>query len=286
MKHLVGLYLIEQGDQNMSMKVQVNGAEILRARKEKNISRQTLCNLANAKGFSISRPSIERMEGATSKDFFVQDKVKIVAEILDIDLASITLIKRESVDSIEAEIVTSGRALREILKQTEKLVLDVRVEPSETDLQELIIKTVTDWDNQAKNFDEERSQIDLIKYDFKSKNLIEYFASCDIRIYHVRTHQIAFFDIDCLWAEDDNGNPTENLGSGRADFSSCSYDSYTKAQNQNDHAPDFDGVGAQIVDYLILDNSQDILNIFHQTNPFGFPEGTLERVKEEFQNAE
>jgi transcriptional regulator with XRE-family HTH domain len=266
------------------MKVQVNGSEIRRARDEKNISRQRLCDLANERGFSISRPSIERMEGATSTDFFVQDKVKIVAEILDVDLAMITLIKRESVDSIEAELLTSGRALREILKQTEKLVLDVRVEPGERDLQELIIKTVINWDNQAKRFDEEKSQIDLIKNDFESKNLIKYFASCDIHIYHARTHQIAFFDFDYLWAEDENGHPTTNLGTGRPEFSTKSYATFTNDQTYPAH--DFDGVGAQIVDYLILCNSQGVPMIFHQTNPFDFPEGTLERLNDEFQNAE
>lgn len=270
----------------MSMKVQVNGAEILRVRNEKNISRQRLCDLASDKGLSISRPSIERMELATSENFFFQDKVKIVAEILDVDLASITLIKRESVETIEAELLTSGSALREILKQTEKLYLHVKVEPSERDLQEIIIKTVTDWENQAKHFDEEESQVKLIKNNFESKNLIEYFASCNIRIYHVRTHQIAFFDVDCFWAEDDNGNPAKNLGSGRPNFSSCSYASYVNAQDRDDYASDFDGVGAQIVDYLILDNSEVAPKIFHQTNPFGFPEGTLERVKEQLQNAE
>ena len=269
----------------MPMKIKVDGPAIRKARNQKNISRQELCNLAKDMGLSIGRASIERMEGAASTDLFVQDKVKIVAEILGVNLVDIIVINHDSVEKIEAKLVTSGRELREILDRTEKFVLDVRIEPDEKDLQEFIIETVTDWDNEARRFDEPKSQIDQIKDDFQKKNLIEHFASKDIHIYHASSHQIAYFNIDCEWAEDDDGNPTEDFGSGRAEFASCSHDSVENEQNSDDYFPDFDGVGAQIVDYLILCPTQDAPIIFHETNPFGFPEGTLHHYQDKFKNS-
>ena len=269
----------------MPMKIKVDGPAIRKARNEKNISRQELCNLAKDMGLNIGRASIERMEGAASTDRFVQDKVKIVAEALGINLVDIIVVNHDSVEKIEGKLVTSGRELRELLDRTEKFVLDVRIEPDEKDLQELIIKTVTAWDNQARRFDEPKSQIDQIKNDFQNKNLIEHFASKDIHIYHASSHQIAYFNIDSNWVEDDDGNPIEDFGSGRAEFASCSYDSVKKAQNSDAYIPDFDGVGAQIVDYLIMCPTQEAPIIFHETNPFGFPEGTLRHYQDEFKNS-
>jgi hypothetical protein len=266
----------------MPMKIKVDGPAIRKARNQKNISRQELCNLAKDMGLNIGRASIERMEGAASTDLFIQDKVKIVAEALGINLIDIIVVNHDSVERIETKLVTSGRELREILDRTEKLVLDVRIEPNDKDLQELIIKTVTAWDNEAKRFDEPKSQIDQIKNDFENKNLIEHFASSDIHIYHASSHQIAYFDIDCNWEEDDDGNIIGDYGSGRAEFASCSYDSVENAQNG---FPGFDGVGAQIVDYLIMCPTQEAPIIFHETNPFGFREGTLRHYQDEFKNS-
>ena len=71
-------------------------------------------------GLNIGRASIERMEGAASTDRFVQDKVKIVAEALGINLVDIIVVNHDSVEKIEGKLVTSGRELRELLDSTEK----------------------------------------------------------------------------------------------------------------------------------------------------------------------
>ena len=269
----------------MTTKVRIDGLAILKARSDKKMSRQDLCNTADLKGLSISRPSIERMEAAKATDLFVLEKVKIVAEVLDINLGEIVQIERDSVDKVETVVVTTGRQLQEVFNQTEKLIIDVQAEPSESDLQDLIIKSLTDWDNEAKGYSETRGQIDQIKNAFEKKNVLDHFGSNNIFVYHGRTHQIGYFEIIGDWTEDDDGNPIEFVNQA-VQFPSISYESFESRSTSDGHDFDFDGVAAQVVDYIILSSSEKAPTIFHQTNPLGFPQGTLDRCTNEFNDFE
>ena len=269
----------------MTTKVRIDGPAILKARSDKKMSRQELCNTANQKGLSISRPSIERMEAAEGTDLFVLEKVKIVAEVLDINLGKIIQIERDSVDKIETSAVTTGRRLQEIFNQTEKLIIDVQAEPSESDLQSLIIKSLTDWDNEAKGYSETLGQIDQIKDAFEKKNVLDHLGSSNIFIYHGRTHQIGYFDVVGDWTEDADGNPMEFVNQ-EVQFSSISYESFESRSKSNGYDFDFDGIAAQVVDYIILSSSEKAPTIFHQTNPHGFPQGTLDRCTNQFNKFE
>ena len=269
----------------MTTKVRIDGPAILKARSDKKMSRQELCNTATLKGLSISRPSIERMEAAKGTDLFVLEKVKIVAEVLDINLGEIIQIERDSVDKIETSAVTTGRRLQEIFNQTEKLIIDVQAEPSESDLQSLIIKSLTDWDNEAKGYSETQGQIDQIKDAFEKKNVLDHLGSNNIFVYHGRTHQIGYFEIIGDWTEDDDGNPIEFVNQ-KVQFSSTSYESFESRPTSNGHDFYFDGVAAQVVDYIVLSSSEKAPTIFHQTNPLGFPQGTLDRCTNEFNKFE
>ena len=216
----------------MTTKVRIDGPAILKARSDKKMSRQELCNTATLKGLSISRPSIERMEAAKGTDLFVLEKVKIVAEVLDINLGEIIQIERDSVDKIETSAVTTGRRLQEIFNQTEKLIIDVQAEPSESDLQSLMIKSLTDWDNEAKGYSETQGQIDQIKDAFEKKNVLDHLGSNNIFVYHGRTHQIGYFEIVGDWTEDADGNPIEFVNQ-EVHFSSSSYESFESRSTSN-----------------------------------------------------
>ena len=271
----------------MTTKVRIDGPAILKARSDKKMSRQELCNTATLKGLSISRPSIERMEAAKGTDLFVFEKVKIVAEILDINLGEIVQIERDSVDKVETVVVTTGRQLQEVFNQTEKLIIDVQAEPSESDLQDLIIKSLTDWDNEAKKYPETQTltQIDKVKNAFEKKNVLDRLSSNNTFVYHGRTHQISYFEVLGDWTEDVDGNPIEFVNE-RVSFSPISYESFQRRSTSDGYDFDFDGIAAQVVDYIVLSGSEKAPTIFHQTNPLGFPQGTLDRCTNEFNKFE
>ena len=269
----------------MSTKVRIDGPAILKARSNKKMSRQELCNTALLKGLSISRPSIERMEAAKVTDLFVFEKVKIVAEVLDINLGEIVQIERDSVDKVETVVVTTGRQLQEVLNQTENLIIDVQTEPSECDLQNLIIKSLTDWDNEAKRYSETQTQIDKIKDAFEKKNVLDRLSSNNTFVYHGRTHRIGYFEVLGDWTEDADGNPIEFVNE-RVRFSPISYESFRRRSTADGYDFDFDGVAAQVVDYIVLSSSEKAPTIFHETNPLGFPQGTLDRGTNEFNKYE
>ena len=83
-----------------------------------------------------------------------------------------------------------------------------------------------------------------------------------------------------IYGEDEEA--IEFIPEGAA-FSSISYQEKLARDNLSTYGHDFDGIGAQRIDYLIFSDAQVAPWVNHQTNPFGFPEGTLQSISEDYE---
>ena len=137
----------------MSTKVRIDGRVIEEARKAQKLSRQKLCNLGADRKTPIGRASIERME-ARPNQLFAYDKVKIVADLLDIEVGNVIQVEAKtsnSSDKLATTTITSGNQLSTILSRTEKLIIMSHVEPEDVKLQQFIIEIAREWDRESKS---------------------------------------------------------------------------------------------------------------------------------------
>jgi len=269
----------------MSTKVRIDGRVIEEARKAQKLSRQKLCNLGHDRKTPIGRASIERMEAAKPNQLFAYDKVKIVADLLDIEVGNVIQVEAKtsnSSDKLATTAITSGNQLSTILSRTEKLIITSHVEPEDVKLQESIIEIATEWDSEAKATVTNIESIEQMQASFKKKNQLKQLADNCIYVYHANSYRVAFFDIDGREIYGDNEEEVEFIPQG-ATFSSVSYAVKQASDNLSTYGYDFDGIGAQRIDYLIFSDAEVAPWVNHQTNPFGFPEGTLQSISEDYE---
>jgi len=269
----------------MSTKVRIDGRVIEEARKAQKLSRQKLCNLGNDRKTPIGRASIERMEAAKPNQLFAYDKVKIVADLLDIEVGSVVQVEAKtsnSSDKLATTAITSGNQLSTILSRTEKLVITSHVEPEDVKLQQFIIEIATEWDLESKPTVTNIESIEQMQASFKKKNQLKQLADNGINVYHANSYRVAFFDIDGTEIYGDSEEEVEFIPQG-ATFSSISYAEKQARDKLSTYGYDYDGIGAQRIDYLIFSDAQVAPWVNHQTNPFGFPEGTLKSISEDYE---
>ena len=269
----------------MSTKVRIDGRVIEEARKAQKLSRQKLCNLGHDRKTPIGRASIERMEAAKSDQLFAYDKVKIVADLLDIEVGHIIQVEAKtsnSSDKLATTAINSGNQLSTILSRTEKLIITSHVEPEDVTLQQFIIEIAKEWDLESKSTVTKIESIEQLQASFKKKNQLKNLSDNCIYVYHANSYRVAFFDIVGreIYGEDEEA--IEFIPEGAA-FSSISYQEKQARDNLSTYGHDFDGIGAQRIDYLIFSDSQVAPWVNHQTNPFGFPEGTLQSISEDYE---
>ena len=269
----------------MSTKVRIDGRVIEEARKAQKLSRQKLCNLGHDRKTPIGRASIERMEAAKPNQLFAYDKVKIVADLLDIEVGNVIQVEAKtsnSSDKLATTAITSGNQLSTILSRTEKLIITSHVEPEDVKLQESIIEIATEWDSEAKATVTNIESIEQMQASFKKKNQLKQLADNCIYVYHANSYRVAFFDIVGREIYGANEEDVEFIPQG-ATFSSVSYAVKQASDNLSTYGYDFDGIGAQRIDYLIFSDAEVAPWVNHQTNPFGFPEGTLQSISEDYE---
>lgn len=268
----------------MSTKVKINGRAIREAREAQKLSRQRLCDLGAEKKKMIGRASIERMEAAQPDQYFAYDTVKIVADLLDINIGKIVQVENQAAESfikLKAERLSSGNELTNILAHTDKLVVQSYAEPDDLQLQNFILEAAAQWDQQSKATQTLDEPLYDLKNTFQKKNQLSFLSQNGIHLYHVSTYQVAYFDIDGDELTDEHGEQIGFIPGGPV-FSPVSY-LQKQAIDQSHVGHDFDGVGAQKVDYLILSDHEEAPFINHHTNPLGFPEGTLEEISETYE---
>jgi hypothetical protein len=265
----------------MSTKVRIDGQVIREARSKQKLSRQKLCDIGAEKRTPIGRASIERMETASTTQLFAYDKVKIIADLLNMNIGEIIQVEASSFENLETLVLQSGGELKEILKRADKLIVDTRIEPDDLHLQKLIIELLEDWDKEVRSKNEEKHSIDTVKDIFKKKNQLKELSENSIFVYHARSYQVAYFDVTGQEIYDEDGEQIDFLVDG-VEFKALSYEMINAHERDGNYAPDFDGIGAQVVDYLILSDDEKP-TIKHKTNPFGFPDGTLISISEEYE---
>lgn len=267
----------------MSTKVKIDGRVIRETREAQKLSRQKLCNLGAEQKKIVGRASIERMEAAKPDQFFAYDTVKIVADLLDINIGKIVQVEtqaKESFTKLNTARLNSGNELTKILLRTDKLIVRSYAEPDDIQMQNFILETAAQWDQQSKATQPLDEPLYDLKNTFEKKNQLSLLSKSGIHLYHASTYQVAYFDIDGDEVTDESGEQTAFISRGPV-FSSMSY-LEKKAADSHNYGFDFDGVGAQQVDYLVLSDDEEAPLINHHTNPFGFPEGTLEAISETY----
>ena len=65
---------------------------------------------------NISRPTIERLESAQRTDSFLYEKVKILADTLEVSITKIIQIEANSYDNVAARQILEGQRPAEYLK--------------------------------------------------------------------------------------------------------------------------------------------------------------------------
>ena len=260
----------------MPTKVRVNSLAIREFRKAKGLSRQAVSDAAKNNNLNISRPTIERLESAQRTDSFLYEKVKILADTLEVSITKIIQIEANTYDNVAAKQILEGRDLQNILKSCDKLVYDMRVEPTDINIQNFLLKILDDWEKESQLSISNIKQLDKIKDAFNKRSSIDELKSHGIYIHHGESHEIAYFDVHGGWEYNDDeesvwhGEETPHFYSVDADIDKI-----------DDH-PGFDGIGAQPVDILVFSNSEQTPKLIHNVNPNKFDQTYVDEYSSKY----
>ena len=260
----------------MSTKVRVNSLAIKEFRKAKGLSRQAVSNAAKNNNLNISRPTIERLESAQKTDRFLYEKVKILADTLEVSITKIIQIEANSYDNVVTRQILEGRDLQNILSSCDKLLYDVRVEPTDINTQNFLLEILDDWEKDSQSSMNNIKQLDKIKDAFNKRSSIDELRSNGIYIHHGESHEIAYFDVHGGWDLDDKN---ESIWTGKETVNFISVDADI---DKLEHHPGFDGIGAQQVDIIVISNSEETPKLIHNVNPNKFSQTEVDEFSSRY----